>query len=104
MKEFCLILTTFADSREKNTVIASLLDEKLAACIQEISICSHYSWDNELCHDSEVLLLVKTKWDKYDRIAEVIKKQHSYEVPEILAINIEKGDESYLSWIREMTK
>ena len=104
MKEYCIIMTTFSDHKEKNNVIESLLGEKLAACIQEINIGSHYSWKNEICNDSEILLLIKTRWDKYERIVEVLTKLHSYEVPEIVAVNIEGGYEPYLNWIREMTK
>ena len=104
MTEFCIIMTTIARTEEKSTIIETLLQQKLAACIQEVSIGSHYSWKNELCHDNEWLLLIKTKWDKYDQIVEVINNLHSYDVPEIVSINIEEGSISFLNWIREVTK
>ena len=102
--EFCIIITSVSKADEKRTIIESLFQKKLAACIQEITIGSHYSWNNELCHDSEWLLLIKTKWDRYDKIRSVINNIHSYEIPEIVAVNIEEGSSSYLNWIREVTK
>lgn len=102
--DFCIILTTYADVNEANIIIDKLLNEKLAACIQTINIGSHYSWNNQICHDKEILLLIKTSWEKYDQVKNTIKSCHSYEVPEIIAVNIEEGYKPYLDWIQKMTQ
>lgn len=102
--EYCVIMTTFADAEEMNKVVEVLLNSKLAACIQAINIGSHYTWNQEICHENEILLLIKTLWIKYEPVKDMIKKYHSYETPEIIALNIDEGDLSYLNWINEITK
>lgn len=103
-EEFCVVMTTIGNHEETNKIIDALINDRLAACIQEVNIGSHYLWKEEVCHDVEILLLIKTTWSKYDLIKSTIKSLHSYETPEIIAINIEEGDKSYLDWVRSITE
>jgi periplasmic divalent cation tolerance protein len=62
---------------------------------------SFYFWENAVQTDSEHLLLIKTLPEKYDELEKFIQSNHSYDVPEIVAIRAEKVSESYFRWLRE---
>lgn len=100
-KNICMIITTFDNEEEMTHVIDELLSNNLAACIQTTKIQSHYIWKNEVCRDSEIRVAIKTKWEKVEEISSIIKAMHSYQVPEIIAINIDQSDQQYAKWIEE---
>ena len=104
MSKFCIVLTTIGNENDANHIINAALESKLAACMQTIPIKSHYTWNGEVCHDNEVLVLFKTTWELYNDLEMMIKKNHSYDTPEIIAVDIEKGVKEYLDWINEVTK
>ncbi|MGQ9502377.1 MAG: divalent-cation tolerance protein CutA [Anaerolineae bacterium] len=102
---YVVVLVT-APSREVGRQIANtLLERKLAACVNVIApIESHYLWKGERCTDEEVLLLVKTRADVFaDQIVPTVRALHPYEVPEIIALPILIGSADYLAWIDEST-
>ena len=104
MNKYCIVLTTFANETDANKLINAVLENKLAACAQVININSHYMWKGKVCHEPEVLVLFKTQWKLYDLLESKIKEKHPYEIPEIIAVDIEKGLPDYLNWIVEVTK
>ena len=104
MSKYCVVLTTLGNNDDANRIINTILECKLAACMQTIAIGSHYTWDGDVCHDQEVLVLFKTSWALYDELESKIKEIPPYDTPEIIAIDIEKGFKGYLSWIDEVTK
>lgn len=103
MSNYCIIMTTFGNIEDAHNAIDTILAKKLAACLQTINIGSHYSWKGSTCHDQEILVLMKTKWDLYDSLESLIKDIHPYDTPEIIAVDIEKGFKGYLDWIDETT-
>lgn len=60
MSEYCIVLTTFENKEQGKPVMDIILQERLAACVQEVSIQSHYIWKGELCNDNEILVIMKT--------------------------------------------
>lgn len=104
MNKYCMAFTTVNNIDEAQKIINTILELKLAACIQTINIGSHYTWKAEVCHDEEVLILFKTSWDLYDMLETKIKEIHPYDTPEIIAIELAKGYKGYLEWIDEVTK
>ena len=104
MSKYCIVITTFGNEEDARKVISEVLNSKLAACMQTLNIGSHYVWDGDVCHDSEVLVLFKTSWALYDELEEIIKEMHPYDTPEIIAIDIEKGFKGYLDWMDDVTK
>lgn len=104
MSKYCIVITTFGNEEDARKVISEVLNSKLAACMQTLNIGSHYVWNGDVCHDSEVLVLFKTSWALYDELEEKIKELHPYDTPEIIAIDIEKGFKGYLDWIDDVTK
>ena len=92
-------MTTYPDSESAQAVIEVLLKERLAACIQEMPIKSHYVWEGAIQNESEVLLLIKGKSENFEVIKKAILAHHKYEVPEIIQLPVTSGLESYLSWL-----
>ena len=99
--EFIIIKTTFPNMEEAKKLAEILLKEKLAACIQFMPIESSYSWHEKIINESEILLNIKTKKSLFDKIEKIIKKHHSYTIPQIVAIHIIQGAEPYLNWIEQ---
>ncbi len=93
---------TCKDEREAVNIAKALLEKKLCACVNIIkNIRSLYTWKEKLCDDHETLLIIKTKEKAFDRIAAEIKRLHSYEVPEIIALPVSSVLESYAKWVAE---
>ena len=98
------IYITTKDEDEARKIGRALLEEKLAACVNIHPIESIYWWEREIQEESEVAMLVKTKAGLVDEVIERVKELHSYEVPCIVSLPIEKGNPDYLKWIDEVTK
>lgn len=99
-------ITTTADSRDVIEKIGrGLVEKKLVACAQIIGpIQSIYWWKGAVENAHEWLLLMKSKASLYPTIEEEIRQQHPYELPEIIAINIDKGLTDYMHWVVSETK
>ncbi len=101
---YCMILTTTGRQEEAHSLAAMLVRANLAACVQITSISSTYSWQGELHQDSEWLLLIKTRVDLYEDVAETLGTHHSYDTPEIIQVPITRGSQAYLAWMDGNTK
>jgi periplasmic divalent cation tolerance protein len=79
-----------------------LVSEKLAACVSSIpNVTSVYRWRGKVEQSKEVMLVAKTSEKKLDRLIHRIKELHSYEIPEILVLRVERGLPEYLKWLEE---
>ena len=97
-----LVLCTCPDTVVANRIARCLVEEKLAACVNLIpGITSVYSWQGKVESSSEVQLVIKTTAEMFEPLSLKIKELHPYEVPEIIALNIQQGDKHYLNWISE---
>ncbi|MGD9580415.1 MAG: divalent-cation tolerance protein CutA [Vampirovibrionia bacterium] len=100
MSQYAVVLITAPDEQTAEMIAKALVEQELAACVNIIpSIRSIYSWDGSICDDSEVMMVVKTIAEKFDKLEAVVKDIHSYDVPEIILLPIEKGSKNYLQWI-----
>ena len=104
--EYVVALITAPSNEVAKSIIDKLLQEKLAACVNIVSpISSFYVWEGKICDDSEVLLICKTRADLFqNEFISAVKSVHPYDVPEIIALPILMGSQSYLDWIKEVTK
>ena len=98
------VLITTVDSDNLATKIAeTLISKRLAACVQQVPIKSHYRWAGKVQCDEEILLFVKTSVGAVDDAIAAIEKIHTYDLPEIIAMPVLGGSAAYLSWINSET-
>ena len=77
----------------------------MAACVNVIpEVQSIFFWEKKISKEKEVLLIAKTRRELFESVAKEVKKLHSYDLPEIIALPIEAGSDEYLNWIREETQ
>ncbi|HMT07427.1 MAG TPA: divalent-cation tolerance protein CutA [Pyrinomonadaceae bacterium] len=95
-----LVLTTLPNIQEAESLAEMLVTAKLAACVQILPpMTSVYVWEGKLQKESEHLLLIKTLPEKYDEVEAFIAANHSYDVPEIVAIDAARVSAKYLGWL-----
>jgi len=90
-------------SREAGKKIArALVEEHLVACVNMLpKLQSFYIYEGAFCEEEELLLLIKTEESRYGAVEKCIIELHPYTVPEIIALNVTKGSQSYLEWAAE---
>ena len=99
-----VVLTTTPNSEEAERLARAIIDTKLAACVQILpKMTSVYFWEGKVQTEPEHLLLIKTLEEKFDELSAFIKSNHSYDVPEIVAIEAEKVSDDYVNWVRGVT-
>lgn len=100
LDDYLIVFCTVPNENAALKISQSLVAEKLAACCNIIAgLRSLFFWKEELCDESELLLVIKTKSGVYDRLEKQICSLHPYDVPEVLAFSIKKGSDDYLKWI-----
>lgn len=100
MTEYIQVITT-TDTEENAAEIAnSLIRHRHAACVQIVGpIRSTYWWKEKIETATEWLCIIKTRRDRFEQVEAAIRRIHTYEVPEIIAIPIIEGNEGYLAWL-----
>ncbi|XP_063971059.1 protein CutA homolog isoform X2 [Lytechinus pictus] len=79
---------------------SDIVKQKLAACVNMIpGLTSVYEWDGKIEKDQEVLLMIKTRRSKIDELSEYMRKNHPYDVAEVISLPIENGNLPYLQWV-----
>jgi len=105
MSESIVVLVTCGSEEEGLRIGQTLVEERLAACVNLLSpIRSIYRWEGKICDEKEWLLIIKTKKERFEELEKKVKSLHSYSVPEIIGLPIVVGSSSYLQWLKEMTK
>ena len=104
MKYIAVFITTGSE-REAVRIARGLVKEKLAACVSIVRpVRSVYRWKGRIEDSRECLLIAKTKQGLFCALEGSVKRMHSYECPEIIAIPVNSGSKGYLSWISDSTK
>ena len=102
---FVVVLITAKNMQEAKKISGTLVNEKLAACVNIVKgVQSMFWWEGKIDQVSEALLIVKTKKSILRKLIKMVKSVHSYTVPEIIALPILSGDRDYLKWINESVK
>ena len=98
--EFCCVFVTAPNISVARKIAAAALKERLVACANLIpKIESHYWWQGQLESSAEVLILLKTTKEQLDELERNVVKNHPYDTPEFVAVNLEHGADKYLAWI-----
>ncbi len=100
-----LVLTNLPDRASAERLAESLVERRLAACVNILAPCrSVYRWKGAVQHDEEHPLLAKTSAECYPALEAAIRDAHPYELPEIIAVPVERGLPAYLAWVEAETK
>ena len=101
-KKHIIALNTCPDENVASNIATKLVENDLAACVNIIpAIKSVYRWQGKIEQDNEVLLIIKTRKDVFNRLETLIREHHPYELPEIVAVPIDTGLKEYLNWMDE---
>lgn len=97
-----VVLVTWPADRPPDALATTLVDERLAACVNVLpEMWSYYRWEGAVQRDAERQLLVKTTGDRLAALEARVRSLHPYEVPEFLVLRVEQGSAAYLGWLRE---
>jgi periplasmic divalent cation tolerance protein len=96
-----LVLTTVADDASAEVIARTLVDEKLAACVNVLpAMVSIYRWKGAVERDTERQLVMKTTRDRIGALQKRLEELHSYELPEFVVLAVNAGSDKYLEWVR----
>jgi periplasmic divalent cation tolerance protein len=97
-----VVFTTVPNKEEGETLARKIVEQRLGACVQVLpQMTSFYFWEGEIQKDSEHLILIKTLSEKYKDLQDFIIKNHSYSVPEIIALSAQDVFRGYLEWAED---
>lgn len=100
-----LVLTNLPDRAVAEKLANLLIAKNLAACVNILAPCrSVYRWKDAVQHDEEHPMLIKTTAERYAALERALRAAHPYELPEIIAVPIERGLPAYLDWVAAETK
>jgi periplasmic divalent cation tolerance protein len=99
-----IVCCTCPDAETASRLAGRLVEEGLAACVNLIpGLTSIYSWQGDVQRDPEVLMLIKTRGERFDALADRLRELHPYDLPEIIATPIVAGLPDYLNWVTACT-
>jgi periplasmic divalent cation tolerance protein len=97
-------ITTLGTPEDAKSLVRRLVTDRLIACGTILDhVQSIYTWKGELEEASEVLVILKTRQSCWDTLEATVRELHPYDVPELLAVPVERGLPAYLSWLAEQT-
>jgi periplasmic divalent cation tolerance protein len=102
--DYCIIYVTTPDEETAENIARALVEEKLAACANIVPrVRSIFRWKDNIEDENEVLMILKTRAELFDRAEKRVGTMHPYEVPEIVAVPLTRGSKPYLDWLSEST-
>lgn len=102
MTEVNLIYTTFKSTADAKTVVEELLKLKLIACANISSnVQSLYMWEEDVCYQEEVSVILKTTSQAVEKTIAALKKLHQYETPCIVVLPVSMVDKDFLKWMKD---
>ena len=100
-----LVLTAAGSEEDAVRIGKVLVEEKLAACVNVVpGVRSLFYWKGALCDEREWLLIVKSRGTLVNALKTRIRSLHPYEIPEVISVAIENGEDRYIAWILESTQ
>lgn len=100
-----LVFTNLPDRAAAERIADTLVQQGLAACVNILAPCrSVYRWKDAIQRDEEHPMLIKTTTERYAELEQALRSAHPYELPEIIAVPVERGLPAYLQWVAAETK
>jgi periplasmic divalent cation tolerance protein len=100
MTDKIVVISTCGSAEEAERLARMLVDERLAACVTVApSVKSFYRWNGVVTDSAEWLLIIKSSRPLFAKLKTLLESNHTYEVPEVIALPIVDGSENYLNWI-----
>ena len=97
-----VVVTTVGTEEEANRLAEELVARRHSSCVNIVPVHrSVYRWQGKICDDREYLLVIKTLAQEYEAVEATVKELHSYELPEILAFQVSRGEARFLDWIAQ---
>ena len=95
-----VVLTTLASDAEARALVTALIAARLVACGTLLpGARSIYRWEGQVREEAEVVVLLKTDASRWEALCAAVRERHPYDVPELLALPVERGLDRYLSWL-----
>ena len=105
MPDLVIVLTTMPDDGRADELARSLVDERLAACVNVHGpMMSTYRWKGKVERDAERQLVIKTTRDRVSALETRLRALHPYELPEFIVIAVDGGSDAYLKWVDDETR
>jgi periplasmic divalent cation tolerance protein len=105
MESYIMVLTSCVSQEEAEKIVQKVLKARLIACANIIpAVKSFFWWKGEITSAAEVMVVMKTRKKYFKELSEWILSEHSYKIPEIIALSIDDGQREYLDWIHEETE
>jgi periplasmic divalent cation tolerance protein len=105
VSERLLALSTVGNAQDAERIARALVERGLAACVNVVpGVVSVYRWKGQVEREGELLLVIKTRAERFDALREALVGLHPYEVPELIALPIQRGHAPYLDWLDENAK
>lgn len=99
-----VVFVTAGSEEEGRKISRILVEERAVACVNLLpGMRSIFQWEGQVKEEQEVLLMAKTVSGAFERVTSLVRANHSYDVPEIIALPIQDGLPEYMSWVRETT-
>jgi periplasmic divalent cation tolerance protein len=104
MTDKIVVFVTVGGMETAEKIGKTLVEERLAACVNVVpGIRSFYRWEGKIVDDSELLLVIKTRSARFEELKARVLDLHTYDLPEIVGLPIERGHQAYLDWIEGET-
>jgi len=101
---YSIVYTTAGSEEEAEKISKILIEKNLSACINVFPVKSFYKWKGKFEKSNETGMIIKTKTELVEEVIKEIKNNHSYEIPAIFSIHIEKGYKEFFKWVDENLK
>lgn len=101
----CIILCTTNSQNNAVKIAQQLLDKRLAACVSLLpELTSVYRWKDQISQDKEIMLFIKSTYNNQSELFAAIKEIHPYATPELICLDLDQVDGSYLEWLTKSVK
>lgn len=95
-----LVVLVTAPTTDAPNLAQKLVERRVAACANVVDgVKSHFWWEGRVQEEEESLLILKTARDAFEALRDAVADLHPYDVPEVLALDVEQGLEAYTRWV-----